>query len=43
MTVPFDDRDFWLVVYQDGETDVIPMDNHADQYTFRSKPVDWRC
>ena len=43
MTVPSRDHDCWLVAYQDGETDVIPIDDHTDQYTFRSEPVDWRC
>ncbi|OUS88554.1 hypothetical protein CA951_37945 [Rhodococcus sp. NCIMB 12038] len=42
MTVPSHDRDCWLVVYQDGETDVIPIDNHENLYSFRSEPVDWR-
>ncbi|WAM19068.1 hypothetical protein [Rhodococcus sp. JS3073] len=42
MTVPSENRDCWLVVYQDGETDVIPIDNHTDQYEFHSEPVDWR-
>ncbi|MFC9361770.1 hypothetical protein ACFTZB_34980 [Rhodococcus sp. NPDC057014] len=42
MTVPSRDRDCWLVAYQDGETDVIPIANHTNQYEFRTKPVDWR-
>nr|WP_271209246.1 hypothetical protein [Rhodococcus wratislaviensis]GLK33740.1 hypothetical protein GCM10017611_05820 [Rhodococcus wratislaviensis] len=42
MTVPSDGRDSWLVIYQDGETDVIPIDNHTHRYEFRSEPVDWR-
>ncbi|AHK30842.1 hypothetical protein OPAG_03950 [Rhodococcus opacus PD630] len=42
MPVPVDNRDCWLVIYQDGETDVIPIDNHSDQYTFSSEPVDWQ-
>ncbi|MDV6286756.1 hypothetical protein [Rhodococcus jostii] len=42
MTVPSGNRDSWLVIYQDGETDVIPIDNHTDRYEFCSEPVDWR-
>jgi hypothetical protein len=42
MTVPSRNRDCWLVIYQDGETDVIPIDNHTDQYVFSSEPINWR-
>lgn len=43
MTVPSGDRDCWLFVYHDGETDVIPIDSPRDLYSFRSEPVDWGC
>jgi transaldolase len=26
----------------DGETDVIPVDNPEDRYTFRTEAVDWQ-
>ncbi|QIX53654.1 hypothetical protein [Rhodococcus sp. DMU1] len=42
MTVPSGNRDCWLVIYQDGETDVIPIDHHTGRYEFSSEPVDWR-
>jgi acetyl/propionyl-CoA carboxylase alpha subunit len=35
------DRDCWLVIYHDGETDVIPVDP-AEAYVFRSSPTDWQ-
>jgi hypothetical protein len=43
MTIRSHGRDCWLVIYHDGETDVIPVDNPEDRYTFRYEPVDWRC
>ncbi|MGV9868179.1 hypothetical protein [Rhodococcus koreensis] len=41
MTVPSTDGDCWLVIYHDGETDVIPIDDNGT-YSFRSEPIDWR-
>ncbi|MFC9556255.1 hypothetical protein ACFTWF_36145 [Rhodococcus sp. NPDC056960] len=43
MTVPSDGRDCWLVVYQDGETDVVPALTHPDAYDFCLSPTDWRA
>lgn len=43
MTVPSRDRECWLVVYQDGETDVLPITEHTGTYEFCSSPEDWRA
>ncbi|QYB00316.1 hypothetical protein I1A62_04595 (plasmid) [Rhodococcus sp. USK10] len=42
MTIRSGGRDCWLVIYYDGETDVIPVDNPEDRYTFHTEAVDWR-
>lgn len=40
-TTPAGDRDHWLVIYQDGENDLIPVVAPPGHYEFRSAPADW--